>query len=168
MNSFIDLLTLHRELDELFFEHQRALIRGRFETALQILETYERNLAHHILDEEELLLPIYGKRVDIPVGASVEIFLNEHRKIREFLPLFKAEFSKLKAARDKERATIFLLDSQVIFKKLLVHHDTRERRFLYPLLDQVTSLTERHIIFAKLNLRAHELKAIDAACFANQ
>jgi hypothetical protein len=33
MKSFSDLLRLHHELDELFFEHQRALIRGDLEVA---------------------------------------------------------------------------------------------------------------------------------------
>jgi hemerythrin-like domain-containing protein len=163
MNSFNDLLALHRELDELFFEHQRALMLGRFETALQQLETYEQNLVDHILDEEELLLPIYGERVDAPIGGTVEIFLHEHRKIREYLPLFKAEFTRLFAAPDRERAILFLLDSQTMFKKLLVHHDTRERKFLYPLLDQVTSARERRDLFAKLRIRQNNLKAVDAA-----
>jgi hypothetical protein len=38
MKSFSDLLMLHQQLDELFFEHQRALIRGDLDTALCRLE----------------------------------------------------------------------------------------------------------------------------------
>jgi hemerythrin-like domain-containing protein len=159
-NSFSDLLLLHKELDEMFFEHQRALVRGDFESALQKLEDYERHLDKHIRDEETILLEIYGARVAAPLGGSVEIFLNEHRKIREYVVLFKAECINLSAAVDRERAAIFLLDSQTIFKKLMVHHDTRERKFLYPLLDDVTAFDERRNIFDKLELRPSQPRGL--------
>ena len=156
MKSFSDLLRLHHELDELFFEHQRALIRGDLEVALAKLEGYEKELLDHIWDEEEVLIPIYAARAEAPVGGSAEIFLNEHRKIREYLALFKAEFVKLSAAADLERAVIFLLDSQVIYKRLLVHHDTRERKFLYPLLDEITTEQEKPSLFQRLKLPAKD------------
>lgn len=98
------------------------------------------------------MIPIYAARAEAPVGGGTEIFLNEHLKIRDYLALFKPEFAKLAAAEDLERAVIFLLDSQVIYKRLLVHHDTRERKFLYPLLDQVTTEQERLSVLAKLRL----------------
>jgi hypothetical protein len=106
----------------------------------------------HILDEEELLLPIYTSRVDAPQGGSPEIFFNEHRKIREYVQLFKAEFANLFAATDLDRAIIFLLDSETTFKRLMVHHDRREEKFLYPLLDEVTTDSERGEIFARLGV----------------
>ncbi len=162
MKSFSDLLMLHQQLDELFFEHQRALIRGELDNALRKLEFYESELLKHIRDEEEVLIPIYAQRAQAPVGASVEIFLNEHRKITEYLALFKAEFPKLSAADDRERAVIFLLDSQNTFKRLLVHHDTRERKFLYALLDQVTTEQERVSIFERLRLRETETAPVAA------
>lgn len=48
MKRFGDLLMLHQMLDELFFEHQRALIRGDLDTALCRLEAYESKLLDHI------------------------------------------------------------------------------------------------------------------------
>lgn len=153
MKSFSDLLILHEQLDELFFDQQRALIRGELQAALEKLEAYESELLDHIWDEEEVLIPIYAERAEAPIGGSAEIFLNEHRKIRDYLNLFKAEFTKLFAADEFERAVIFLLDSQTTFKRLLVHHDTRERKFLYPLLDEVTTEPEKLRIFERLRLR---------------
>ena len=143
MRSFSDLLTLHEQLDERFLEHQRALIRGELGTALSRLKTYESQMLAHIRDEEELLLPLYEARAEAPVGGSAEIFRNEHRKIRDYLELFRAEFARLVNATDRERAIIFLFDSETTFKRLLRHHDTRERKFLYPLLDQITSESEK-------------------------
>jgi hypothetical protein len=63
---------------------------------------------------------------------------------------------KLSASEDRERAVIFLLDSQVIYKRLLVHHDSRERKFLYPLLDEITTEQEKLSVFQRLKLPAKD------------
>jgi hypothetical protein len=150
MTSFNDLLDLHRELDNRFLEHQRALMRLNIDRAASILSDYEREMLAHIRDEEEFMIPLYRERVDAPVGGAAEIFLGEHEKIRQFLVLFRAEISKLASMDDLERAALFLIDSQHLFKRLLVHHDTRERKMLYPLLDQATTEEERCALFARL------------------
>jgi len=151
MKSFADLLELHRDLDEVFLEHQRALIRLELDRAQALLNKYEAQLLAHIRDEETLMIPLYRERVSAPVGGAAEIFLGEHEKIRQFVALFKQEIGKLNLMDDLERGVLFLLDSQHLFKRLLVHHDTRERKILYPLLDQVTSEEERLVLFAKLD-----------------
>jgi hemerythrin-like domain-containing protein len=150
MKSFNDLLDLHRQLDELFFEHQRALMRLDLREAAALLNKYEAELLAHMTDEEELMLPLYRERADEPVGGTAEIFVGEHDKLRQYQSLFKAELAKLPAASDLERGALFLIDSQHLFKRLLVHHDTRERKFLYPLLDQVTSRSEREALGEQL------------------
>ena len=151
MKSFNDLLLIHRQLDEQFFEHQRALIRGNLIAALSWLDEYEKQLFDHIKDEEEILLPIFEARVTQPLGGTVEIFRNEHIKIRDYVALLKAEIPKLSKAKDRERAVIFMLDSETTFKRLMVHHDNREHKFLYPLLDEVTGEDEREEIFQQLS-----------------
>jgi hemerythrin-like domain-containing protein len=151
MKSFNDLLLIHRQLDAQFLEHQRALIRGNLVVALSHLEQYEKRLLDHIKDEEEILLPIFETRVTPAVGGTAEIFRNEHIKIRDYVALLKAEVPKLSKAKDREQAVIFMLDSETTFKRLMVHHDNREHKFLYPLLDEVTSEAERAEIFQKLS-----------------
>jgi hemerythrin-like domain-containing protein len=153
MTSFSDLLELHRHLDDLFMEHQRALLRLNLERASEILEQYERELLAHIRDEEACLLPLYRQRAIAPTGGAPEIFEGEHDKLKQFLVLFKAELKKLRTVEDLERGVLFLIDSQHLFKRLLVHHDTREKKMLYPLLDEVTSEAERKRIFQQLELR---------------
>jgi len=154
MNSFNDLLDVHRELDELFFQHQRALMRIEIDRAEELLAEYSRDLLAHIRDEEEILLPIYGERVNAPVGGALDIFFAEHEKLRQFLALFAAEVGKIRKLDDVERGVLFLIDSQHLFKRLLVHHDAREKKMLYPLLDEVTTEGEREQLFTKLKLRA--------------
>jgi iron-sulfur cluster repair protein YtfE (RIC family) len=150
MKTFSDLLMLHKVLDELFFEHQRALLRLDLYRASTLLETYEAELLAHMRDEERLMIPLYHERAKAPVGGAAEIFLGEHDKLRQYLVLFGEELAKLAAADDLERGVLFLLDSQHIFKRLLVHHDSRERKMLYPLLDQVTTEQERESLFTML------------------
>ena len=153
MNRFIDLLDLHRELDELFFQHQLALMRLDIDRAEELLTRYGRDLLTHMRDEEEVMLPIYGERVKPPVGGAVEIFIGEHEKLRQFLALFAEEIDKIRKMDEIDRGALFLIDSQHLFKRLLVHHDAREKKMLYPLLDQVTADTERQQLFARLHCK---------------
>jgi hemerythrin-like domain-containing protein len=153
MTSFSDLLELHGQLDELFLEHQRALMRLDLNRAASLLAEYETQLLAHIRDEEELMIPLYQQRAAAPIGAAAEIFLGEHEKLRQFLGLFKEEITKIKKSDDTERGALFLIDSQHIFKRLLVHHDTRERKMLYPLLDEVTTQVERDQLFQRFQLQ---------------
>jgi len=153
MMSFSDLLELHQQLDELFLEHQRALMRLDLNRAASLLEEYEAQLLAHIRDEEDLMIPLYQQRAAAPIGAAAEIFLGEHEKLRQFLVLFKQEVAKIKKSDDVERGALFLIDSQHIFKRLLSHHDTRERKMLYPLLDEVTTESERQQLFQRFELQ---------------
>jgi len=150
MPSFNALLELHKRLDELFLDHQRALLRLNLDRAETLLREYESQLTAHMRDEETLMLPLYGERATIPVGGTVEIFCGEHEKLRQYLALFKAELHKLKNASDLERGVLFLLDSQHLFKRLLVHHDNREKKILYPLLDEITTEDERTVVFEEI------------------
>jgi hemerythrin-like domain-containing protein len=151
-SSFKDLLSLHRALDDLFLSHQRALMKLDLPRAASLLAEYETKLLAHIRDEEEFMLPLYRERVAPPVGGSCEIFQGEHEKLRQFVALFKAELAKTTEMDDVERGVLFLIDSQHLFKRLLVHHDTREKKMLYPLLDEVTTEEERRNLFRQLEL----------------
>lgn len=150
MKSFKDLLELHVELDDLFLKHQRALLRLELDAAEAALSEYSSRLLAHIRDEEEILMPLYRERVTAPIGGTPEIFLNEHEKLRRFMVLFREEIARIRIMDDVERGVLFLIDSQHLFKRLLVHHDNRESKILYPLLDEVTTEQERADLFARL------------------
>jgi len=152
MPSFKDLLELHVRLDDLFLEHQRSLLRLDLDGAADTLREYTSKILAHIRDEEMLMLPFYRHRVKAPVGGSADIFLREHEKLKRFLSLFEEEIKKIHNMADLERGVLFLIDSQHLFKRLLVHHDTRERKTLYPLLDEVTTEAERESLFARLEI----------------
>lgn len=143
--SFLDLLEFHRQLDEVFFRHQEALLASDVDRAVRILCVYEEALLDHMEDEESCLLPIYQQRATAVPGGPVELFLGEHRKMREFVKEFRAALAAMKtqAGRALTRAVVQLLDREFMFKHLVAHHDLREKNVLYPWLDRITTEEER-------------------------
>ena len=143
MKTFSELLDLHREIDEMFFAHQCALLRFEFEEALSLLERYESALLRHMRDEEDLLFPLYDKRCPVTRGGATKLFLDDHEKMRGFVHLFKEETGKLAANPQPESVLLMLLDREAFYKRLCSHHDKREREILYPALDEFTSEAEK-------------------------
>jgi hemerythrin-like domain-containing protein len=147
--SFISLLEIHKDLKELFLEHQEALLDGDLIQAEHRLEEFERALLDHMQKEEDLLFPVYERAGAIPGGPPV-LFTGEHKRMRELLGGFKRALSSLEQNPDgRKRGILWLLDRQATFKNLMEHHDLREANILYPALDRVTTMAERRDILAR-------------------
>ena len=149
--SFLTLLKQHRELDEIFFCHQEALLLCEIDRAVRELKRHEAKLLTHIQGEEDLLLPIYGARTDKIPGGPLELFTGEHKKLKMFLAEFYETLSQMgeRSPSDLKRSIIALLDRQFMYKHLSEHHDLRERNVLYPWLDRITSDEERRALLTK-------------------
>jgi hemerythrin-like domain-containing protein len=142
-NSFLSLLEVHKQLDELFYLHQEALLALDVRLALERLDGFERKLRPHMRYEEEVLLPVYERAGRIE-GGPVVFFTGEHKRMLEFLARFREKLEGLlHDPRDLKREVISLFDQQAMFKHLSEHHDQRERNILYPTLDRVTDEAER-------------------------
>jgi iron-sulfur cluster repair protein YtfE (RIC family) len=152
MNTFSDLLNLHKELDRIFFEHQCALLRFEFDRASERLEFYEKCLRIHMRDEEEILLPLYAVRCQIDPRGTVQIYLDDHAKMLAHLKLFSEHIEKLIAEPQPEADLILLLDREAFFKRLCSHHDRREGEILYPELEANIPKEERARLFEDLTL----------------
>jgi hemerythrin-like domain-containing protein len=141
--TFVSLLDTHKALDELFLQHQEALLAQDFPLARERLAAYERELRLHMRLEEEQLFPIYQRGEPVP-GGAVELFAAEHRKMLDLLSRFRDELAQLEQGTgDRKRGIIRLLDHEAVYKHLAEHHDLRERNILYPTLDQVATEGER-------------------------
>lgn len=151
MTALSVLLDLHHGLDAKFAEHQHALVRSEFDLALELLRRFESDLVAHMSDEEDILIPIYAERAEIESGGAVALFLNDHRKMLEWIKVFTEATKALKTEDRREPLLIQLLDRESFFKKLCTHHDIRETKFLYPELDRVTTDSERADIFERLS-----------------
>src|SRR2546430_1869453 len=99
MRSFSDLLVLHHELDELFFEHQRALLRLDLDQSATMLERYETELLAHIRDEEALMIPLYRERVEVLIGGAVESFSANTTSCATFLFCSKKSWTQFLPGR---------------------------------------------------------------------
>jgi hemerythrin-like domain-containing protein len=148
MCSFLTLMELHEKLAEGFLRHQEALICLEFDRALELLTDYETGLLAHMRYEEARLIPVYQARAGRILGGLPEMFLGEHRKMREFLADFRRELGRIRHedAAQARRSVIALMDRQAMYKHLVEHHDRREQNVLYPQLDRITSAEERAVL----------------------
>ena len=151
MTNFSDLLEMYEWLDDLFLSHQRALLQLDLDRASLLLQGYENELLAHLNDEEQLLIPLYTQRINAP-SISLEMVFKEHDTLRHYLTLFKDQLLSMKTSDDLVRSVLHLVDSQYLFKRLLVLHDTRERKILYPQLNMVTTDLERQTLFSHLDV----------------
>jgi hemerythrin-like domain-containing protein len=143
--SFLGLLKVHKELDEMFLCHQEALLSLDICGASEILARYKPELLTHMKHEEDLLLPLYQARAGRIPGGPVELFLGEHKKMMGFIDEFQRALfrMRLESGSQLKRSIIALMDRESVYKCLVEHHSHREKNILYPWLDRVTTEEER-------------------------
>lgn len=145
--SFMSLLEVHAQLDELFLQHQEALVALDVPRARALLERYQRALEVHMRDEDELLLPLYERAGAAPRGPA-ELFSGEHARIKRQIARFFAVLDEL-GGQATPRGVVALITEQALFKGLMEHHDLRERELLYPTLDRTATPAERAMWLAR-------------------
>ena len=149
--SFLRFLDLHHAILEIFVQHQEHLVSGRLARARERFARFDAEIREHIGEEEAEMMPIYEERGGAPPGGSPELFTSEHRKIEKHLEGIAADLESLEDGN--ARGVIDLLEREYELKQLLLHHDLREKNFLYPILDRVASAEEKDRILAMLRGR---------------
>ena len=152
MTYIRDLVRVHVLLDEIFFDHQKALLHFEFDKALTLLEMYESVLIRHMQDEELTLLPVYSKRAAASGAGSPRYFFEDHAKMRSSIEVFKEKIAGLNLEPDIDKALLQLLDREAFYLRLCSHHDKRETDFLYPMLTQMLSETEERELMSRIDL----------------
>jgi hemerythrin-like domain-containing protein len=151
--SFLALLRVHRELDEIFLQHQEALVAFDLPLARELFDRHVRELLEHMHDEDEILLPLYRKAGEAPRGPA-ELFSGEHGKIRKFLRRFDRMLDELARAPSR-RGVVEIITEQAKYKSLMEHHDQREREQLYAVLDHAfPDEGERASLLARLGRKS--------------
>jgi len=72
--SFSLLIEVHHWLDNLFLDHQLALLSLDAPATSTRLKHYESNLKLHIEDEEGALILLYETRTDDVPGGALKLF----------------------------------------------------------------------------------------------
>ncbi|MBI4232342.1 DUF59 domain-containing protein [Candidatus Peregrinibacteria bacterium] len=140
--SFMSLLKVHDNLDEIFISHQISLLELNLEKAKEFLGEFERMIKIH-MQHEDALFPVFQRAGKIE-GGGEELFVGEHKKMLEFLARFKEAINKLNVTSPTiKKEIIKFLDDEALFKHLVEHHSLREENVLYPVLDKVTTPEER-------------------------
>jgi len=154
MTYIKDLKNVHLLIDEMFFDHQKALLHFEFDKALTLLEMYQTTLIRHMQDEELILLPVYADRAAFSGAGAPKLFFDDHKKMRLFVELFLEKTAELKREPNKDKAILQLLDREAFYLRLCSHHDKRETDFLYPTLEEILTDVEKRDILARIDLKA--------------
>jgi hemerythrin-like domain-containing protein len=141
--SFTALSKCHDELERLFDRHQRALLASDIDRAVATLAKFGAELEHHIDFEERRLLPLYADQGAETAGGTLQIFQAEHRKLRDSAADLTRRIQLLHASADTPGDILALLDQESAFKRLFRHHAAREKKLLFPRLDERATEEER-------------------------
>lgn len=152
MTYIKDLKRVHVLIDDVFFDHQKALLHFEFEKALSVLEMYESILIRHMQDEELILLPVYSERAEFSGAGAPKLFFDDHAKMRSFVEVFKKKTAGLELEPNIDKALLQLLDREAFYLRLCSHHDKRETDFLYPILEQILSDDEERELMSQIDL----------------
>ncbi len=144
MKSLLDLMEVHKELDELFARHRDLVVGLDFAKAAKALDAFERALKIHMEAEEKHILPLYEQRVGHVLGGDPAFFHAEHKNLLKLLAEIQTKSRELAANRAAgPRQAHQFLEAESMFLHLLDHHDRRERNTLYPELDKKVTVAER-------------------------
>ena len=119
----------HKALDDVFLLHQEAVLLGRCDAAVQILNCFKELHHLHMEFEDKKLIPKLdglGDRGHWPAS----LYTDEHAKIQELMGKTENDLLSLSKSRlsnkDFRRRIISFLDKERTFKGLCEHHQERE------------------------------------------
>jgi len=155
--SIQELDQIHRQLEELFYRHQVAILQGQYAEAGELLEKYGVALFRHMQEEDEILLPLYREQREELCGGDPDIFTSEHKKIAEWVNRIKLRLQRLIPGLPDFRAVLALLDDEAHCKKFLEHHTLREDRIFYPELDRLLEDKDKQSVLRLLTFSLEEM-----------
>jgi iron-sulfur cluster repair protein YtfE (RIC family) len=115
----------HRDLDATLLAAQDAASSGCFADAHWLFTRFAAGLTRHIGAEESVLFPEL-EALDERAKGPILVMHADHRELRELMDRIEGE---LAAARSGWKSSTLRL------KQLLLTHNTREERVLYPMSD---------------------------------
>lgn len=124
----------HSFMEETFLLHQEALLEKNLPLALQLLTLFEQQISHHILFENNHLLPLHQECVTEPRWGS-HVYEAEHKKIISLLRGIQQQLQTLINSSFDRRDIIELLDQEKTLKGVIEHHEEREESALLPELE---------------------------------
>jgi hemerythrin-like domain-containing protein len=101
--------------------------------------------------EEEILIPAYGELAGEVPRLGPEMIRDEHRKLLDRLGRIARGLEELIERGEVTHEDVLdLFDLELRFKRLLHHHDEREREGMFPTLDEKLSETEMQALWQRV------------------
>ncbi len=143
--NFSSLLSLHRELDEIFALHQELLVVGELPLAVRVFDEYVSLLELHMSHEEQWLLPLYVAEGPMPRFPAV-LYTGQHRKMRSQLGSLGGRLARAQYTAPRDLVGIIrILDLEASYKHLAEHHDGAEAQGLFKALDAAMGDAEHEL-----------------------
>ena len=130
----------HDKLDGFFTEYRKKK-NIDFARAKESFKAFMFGLKRHIAWEENILFPVFEKKTGNVDSGLTGVMRSEHKDIKEILNRIHEK------VRDKNTKTEA---EETALLEVLGSHNQKEEHILYPMIDQLTSDTERENIFAQM------------------
>lgn len=140
----------HDRLDALLGQFS-ALKRIDFLRAKLFFKDFLRGLKRHIVWEEEVLFPFFESRTGMASTGPTAVMRMEHRAIADALEALHEKVRRADAACDEEEAQL---------RRILLEHNQKEEKVLYPMIDSFVSVSESAQMF-------HDMESIPAEKYMN-
>jgi iron-sulfur cluster repair protein YtfE (RIC family) len=127
----------HDRLDKLLTSFQ-ALKRSDYPKAQEAFKQFKMGLQRHIVWEEDLLFPIWERKTGLIEGGPTQVMRMEHRQIGELLEAIHEKVKARNPESDQEEERL---------QAVLISHNMKEERILYPAIDKVLEDNERASLF---------------------
>ena len=138
-----DFADQHGDLETVFRSHQVALMSLDLKRARERLSLFSSMLAGHMGVEEEILIPAFAACVGDLARLGPAMVRADHEKLLGQLGRITSMLEELCEREQVVHEDVLdLLDRGLSFKRLLHHHDERERAGLFPMLDEGLSRDE--------------------------
>lgn len=130
----------HQRLDELLrrFEHLKD---ADLSLAGCLFAEFKAGLERHIGWEEQILFPLFEAKTGMRDDGPTEVMRWEHRQILGLLAEIQARVAQRQAAPGP---------AVVALEDLLRQHNQKEEQILYPVTDELLSMSEREEVFAAM------------------
>lgn len=124
----------HSFMEETFALHQEALLEKNLPLAQTLIALFEQQISHHILFENNYLLPLHSECVLEPRWGS-NVYEAEHKKIISLLRNIQQQLQDMINTGYNRRDIIALIDQEKSLKGVIEHHEEREESALLPELE---------------------------------
>ena len=134
------ILAEHQEMNELFLQHQEALLEQDWAKAQARYAAFHALLLRHIELEDSCLVPLH-QQLAKPQWRTL-VYTAEHDKVLEIAQIMAERIAAPKPEDKQQRLRwiIKLIDDERSLKNLLEHHNEREEKGMLP---ELASLAHR-------------------------